>query len=269
MKYLKIISVLLAAVLSLFYCTAANAEELSDGSVEGLPERLVVLDESGNSVSDSGEYFFIVDDMQQGTEYTKNIQIMNMRDDAAYKVLFRAEPVSSSGSIDLANECECIITVDGKELYTGKVTGEGTPDIRGNTLDLGVYDSGQSRNMTVSITWNGSSAGGFIDYGERIVTHSGTEIVREKSGDNIISGETEFKWIFSAETVPLSGSDSSEKTNSSSSSSEKTNSNSNSSNGMVKAITTGEKIAVLLIVVIMLASLVMVILFIGKKKRHT
>lgn len=259
MKYKKIISVMLAAVLSLLLSTAVNAEELLDGSVKGLPERLAVLDDSGNSVSDSGEYYFEVENMQQGTTYTKKIQIMNMRDDVAYKVLFRAEPVSSSGSIDLANECECVITVDGTELYKGKVTGEGNPDIRTTPLDLGIYNSGQSRRMTVSIIWNGSSAGGFIDNGERVVTNSGTETVREKSGDNTISGETEFKWIFSAETVPSDDPHSSETPNS----------NSSSPNGMNEVISTGEKIAISLIAVVMLASLVMIILLIGKKKRNT
>ena len=257
MKYKKIISVMLAAVLSLLLSTAVNAEELPDGSVKGLPERLAVLDDSGNSVSDSGEYYFEVENMQQGTTYTKKIQIMNMRDDAAYKVLFRAEPVSSSGSIDLANECECVITVDGTELYRGKVTGEGNPDIRTTPLDLGVYNSGQSRHMTVSIVWNGSSAGGFIDNGERVVTNSGTEVVREKSGDNTISGETEFKWIFSAETVPSDDNSSVTPVDSS-----------NSSNGMSGVISTGEKIAIGLIAVVMLASFVMIILLIGKKKKR-
>lgn len=257
MKYKKIISVMLAAVLSLLLSTAVNAVELPSGSVKGLPERLAVLDDSGNSVSDSGEYYFEVENMQQGTTYTKKIQIMNMRDDAAYKVLFRAEPVSSSGSIDLANECECVITVDGTELYRGKVTGEGNPDIRTTPLDLGVYNSGQSRHMTVSIVWNGSSAGGFIDNGERVVTNSGTEVVREKSGDNTISGETEFKWIFSAETVP-----------SGDNSSVTPGDNSNSSNGMSGVISTGEKIAIGLIAVVMLASFVMIILLIGKKKKR-
>lgn len=257
MKYIKIISVLLAAVLSLLLSTAVNAVELPDGSVKGLLERLAVLDDSGNSVSDSGEYYFEVENMQQGTTYTKKIQIMNMRDDAAYRVLFRAEPVSSSGSIDLANECECVITVDGAELYRGKVTGEGTPDIRTTPLDLGVYNSGQSRHMTVSIVWNGSSAGGFIDNGERIVTNSGTEVVREKSGNSTISGETEFKWIFSAETVPSDDNSSVTPVDSS-----------NSSNGMSGVISTGEKIAIGLIAVVMLASFVMIILLIGKKKKR-
>lgn len=258
MKYIKIISVMLAAVLSLLLSIAVNAEELPNGSVQGLPERLAVLDDSGNSVSDSGEYYFEVENMQQGTAYTKKIQIMNMRDDAAYKVLFRAEPVSSSGSIDLANECECVISLDGTELYRGKVTGEGTPDIRTTPLDLGVYNSGQSRHMTVSIVWNGSSAGGFIDNGERVVTNSGTEIVREKSGNSTISGETEFKWIFSAETVPSDDPHSSDTPNS----------NSSSPNGMSGVISTGEKIAIGLIAVVMLASFVMIILLIGKKKKR-
>ena len=41
--------------------------------------RVGIFDDSGNSVSDSGEYYFEVKNMQQGTAYTKKIQIMNMR----------------------------------------------------------------------------------------------------------------------------------------------------------------------------------------------
>ena len=187
-------------VVTLLGCfpLCASAEELPDGAVGGLPERLVVLDDEGHSVSDNGEYFFRVEDMQPLVTYTKNIQLMNLREDKSYRIYFRAEPLSRSGEIDLENDCECVVAIDGKTVYSGKITGEGTPDIREQALDMGYYAPGDSHNMTVSVTWNGTSAGDFIDYGKRIVTVSGVEVVREKSGDEYIHGETEFKWIFYA-----------------------------------------------------------------------
>ena len=56
----KLIAVLLTAVLLLSFSVAANADELRAGTVAGLPEKLVVLDDNGNSVSENGEYFFEV-----------------------------------------------------------------------------------------------------------------------------------------------------------------------------------------------------------------
>ena len=53
----KLIAVLLTAVLLLSFSVSANADELRAGTVAGLPEKLVVLDDNGNSVSENGEYF--------------------------------------------------------------------------------------------------------------------------------------------------------------------------------------------------------------------
>ena len=114
----KLISVVLAAAL--LFCmnvTAYAAETLPDGSVKGLPECLVALDDKGQSVSDSGDYFFSVENMQAGETYTKKIQLMNLRDDASYKISFRAEPLTKSGEIDLENECSNVAV---RYLLTGK-----------------------------------------------------------------------------------------------------------------------------------------------------
>ena len=195
----KILAVIGVAALSLCSAVNAFADDLPSGSVEGLPENLVILDNNGDSPHNTGEYYFEVLDMQQGTTYTKDIQVMNLRgDDKNIHVYFSARPLTNEGEIDLENECKCDIFLDENLIYTGKVTGEGAPDIRSEALDLGVYTPGQSRKMKVDVVWNGTDAGGHIDNGARIVTASGTEITRTPTGKSHISGSTTFKWIFNA-----------------------------------------------------------------------
>ncbi len=57
----------LTAGLLLFSCqslTAFAEVALPEGAVKGLPERLTAMDSEGNAVSsDTGEYFFHVEDM--------------------------------------------------------------------------------------------------------------------------------------------------------------------------------------------------------------
>lgn len=212
---MKIINKLLAvmSVAALFLCSAVNAfaEELPDGSVKGLPENLVILDNNGDSPHNTGEYYFEVLDMQQGTTYTKNIQVMNLRgDDKSIHVYFTARPLTNEGEIDLENECKCDVYLDDNLIYNGKVTGEGTPDIRDDSLDLGVYTPGQARKLKVDIVWNGTDAGSHIDNGARTVTASGTEITRTPSGKTHISGRTTFKWIFYAHVEKADNSGTSE-----------------------------------------------------------
>lgn len=192
----KISAIFISAVLLCFSITVL-AEELSDGTVAGLPEKLVVMDSDGNSVSEKGEYFFSVENMTAGEQYTKNIQIMNMREDKAYDIYFKMEPVSKQGEIDLEEECTAIITIGDEKIYEGKVSGKDS-DIPEKGIGLGNYVPGQSRNMKCTIVWNGTDSGGHIDYGEKIISSDGTSIVREKNGEEVISGEVEFRWIFYA-----------------------------------------------------------------------
>ena len=179
----KLIAVMLAAVLLMSMCvTAAYADELRAGTVAGLPEKLVVLDDNGNSVSENGEYFFEVQDMTPGENYVKNIQIMNLREDASYH-----------------NECVVTLYLDERVVYQGKVTGEGIPDVRNEPLDLGRYGPGQSRVLRAEIVWNASgNYDGAVDEGHRIYDFNGVKVVREKSGKTHIEGEVIFKWIFTA-----------------------------------------------------------------------
>jgi hypothetical protein len=189
----RIIGVLLTAILICSLCvTTVFADELRAGTVAGLPEKLVVLDDAGRSVSENGEYFFEVEGMQANEVYTKKIQIMNLREDAAYRIFFNAQRISTTGEINLEEECICTVYLDGAVIYKGKITGEGEPDIRETPLSLGYYHSGESRIMQVDIVWpNDVDHGNFeIDNGARIVDSKGTTIVREKTGKSHIEGET-------------------------------------------------------------------------------
>lgn len=198
----KIAGASFAAVILLSGVMSAFAEvDLPEGTVVGLPEKLTVLDSDGNSVNASGEYFFYVEDMIPFETYSKDIQIMNLREDKAYHIYFYAEPVSSYGEIDLENNCTAVFTLDGEQIFEGKVTGEasdGSINLADEPIDLGLYEPGESRSLNCSVSWNGADAGGFIDYGHKIVSKDGTEIVRWENGDNSTYGEVTFRWIFYA-----------------------------------------------------------------------
>lgn len=194
------ISVFLAFLL--FFCgfTTVFAETvLPEGAVAGLPEKLTVTDSDGNSVSsETGEYFFCVENMTPGEVYTKQISVMNLREDKAYHIYFYAQPIDSVGEIRLDEECTALFRLNDALVYEGKVTGEGTPDMRENPIDLGLFVPGASATLWCSVVWNGTDAGGLVDYGHKLVDGSGTEIIREGSGDAAIYGETTFRWIFYA-----------------------------------------------------------------------
>ena len=261
----KLISVVLAAALLFCMNVTAYAAKLSSGSVQGLPEKLVVLDDKGQSVSENGEYYFQVENMQVGETYTKKIQLMNLREDTNYRITFRAQPLTKSGEIDLENECSCEISLDDKMVYSGKVTGEGTPDIRDNALSLGNFEPGESHVMKVDVKWNGTSAGGFIDNGERIVDTGGTTVIREKSGQNEISGETTFQWSFYAQVEDTHGDYSSTSSDDGGSEIYPKPSGGGTIIGFVQ---TGEVVAWTAIIIIMTATLILIILLAGKKKKQ-
>jgi hypothetical protein len=194
--------ILTAVLLFSVNCFTAFAQvQLPDGAVAGLPKKLSVLDSDGNAANSTGEYFFGVEDMSPNTEYSKKIQIMNLRDDKAYHIYFYAQPISSEGEIDLEESCQAVFTLDGEEIFSGKVTGQsadGSINLSETPIDLGEYEPGKSRTLNCTVTWDGTLPDGFVDNGSRIVDKNGTTIVREKSGKETVSGEVTFRWIFYA-----------------------------------------------------------------------
>lgn len=190
----------LVSCLLLFSCSIMNAfadTDLPKGAVKGLPEKITAMDSEGRSVnSASGEYFFSVDDMLYGETYTKDVQLMNLRDDKAYNIYLHTEPISKSGDIDLEKGCVCKFYLDGKEVYSGDVNGKGNIDLTQDALDLGNYKPGDSHTLKCSVVWNDASAVDNNSVSHRVVSNEGTQVVEEKSGKSY--GDIEFKWIFYA-----------------------------------------------------------------------
>lgn len=130
---------------------------LPEGAVKGLPEKLSAMDSSGNLVnSETGEYFFLAENMSFGEIYTKDVQLMNLCDDKAYHIYFHVEPKpeSKAGEIDLERDCVCSFYLDGEQFYRGTITGSGNIDLTENVRDLGYYEPGDAHTLTCSIAWS-------------------------------------------------------------------------------------------------------------------
>lgn len=204
MKINRIMFSVLVALLLVFSCvgTAFADVPLPPGAVKGLPERLAALDDEGNAVnSATGEYFFHVEDMVLGETYTKDIQLMNLRDDYVYHIYFRVEPLFKDGIIDLERGCTCRFFLDGEGFYVGDVNGVGTIDLT-QYFDTGRYRPGDSHILRCEITFDSYGVDVHTDNGWRMVDVDGEHVLRGPDESGYAYGEIEFKWIFCAAVDP-------------------------------------------------------------------
>ena len=201
MRFKKIFASLASCLLliSSNSLTAFADVVLPEGAVKGLPERLTAMDSSGNAVnSETGEYFFRVENMDYGVDYTKEIQLMNLRDDKAYHIYFYVEPLYKDGEIDLEKGCECTFWLDGQEFYKGTVTGDGTFDLTKEVYDCGLYNPGDSHTLKCAIVWNDLDVLVGVDNGHRLIDINGEHVLVGSEDSGYVEGEIEFKWIFYA-----------------------------------------------------------------------
>ena len=192
----------LVSSLLLFSCmslTAFAEVALPEGAVKGLPEKLTAMDSDGNVVSsDTGEYFFRVENMEYGVTYTKDVQLMNLRDDKSYHIYFYVEPLWKDGEIDLEKGCECTFWLDGNEFYRGTVTGAGNFDLTQEVYDCGNYAPGESHTLRCAVIWNDLDVLVGVDNGHRLVDINGTHVLVGPDESGYVEGQIEFKWIFYA-----------------------------------------------------------------------
>jgi hypothetical protein len=201
MRAKKLFAALASSLLIFFSnCRTAFAEvALPEGAVKGLPERLTAMDSDGKPVnSQTGEYFFRVEGMSYGETYTKNVQLMNLRDDKAYHIYFYVEPLFKNGEIDLEKGCECTFWLDGQEFYKGDVTGHGNIDLTQNVKDCGLFQPGDSHTLKCSVIWNDLDVLVGVDNGHRLIDINGEHVLVGSENLGYVEGEIEFKWIFYA-----------------------------------------------------------------------
>ena len=204
-----IFTALICSLLLIVNCCMLNASAevmLPDGAVKGLPERLTAMDSDGKPVnSETGEYFFHVEGMEYGVTYSKNVQLMNLRDDKSYHIYFYVEPLFKNGEIDLEEGCECIFQLDGSEVFRGNVNGKGTIDLTENVLDCGLFNPGDSHVLNCSVTWNDLDVLVGVNNGHRLIDIDGEHVLIGADDNGYVEGEIEFKWIFYAAVDEDSG----------------------------------------------------------------
>ena len=201
MRAKRVFAALVSSLLFLSCnCHPAFAEvALPEGAVKGLPEKLTAMDSDGNPVnSATGEYFFRVENMDYGVTYTKDVQLMNLRDDKAYHIYFYVEPLFKNGEIDLEKGCECTFWLDGQEFYKGDVTGHGNIDLTQEVYDCGLYNPGDSHTLKCSVVWNDLDVLVGVDNGHRLIDINGEHVLVGADDSGYVEGEIEFKWIFYA-----------------------------------------------------------------------
>lgn len=122
----------------------------------GLPAGFLIGDQDGISVSADGEYIIYAAGLMPGDVLTKTITIRDLSDGLATTLTMHAEPLETSGPIDLLNAIHLTLELvdnTGKvtRLYDGRVRGDEDTDMIRNPLQLGVYNSGDQASLNVRL----------------------------------------------------------------------------------------------------------------------
>lgn len=142
---------------------------------EDLPLGFLIGDHDGISVTRDGSYFIDAVGLRPGDVITKKLTIRNTEQgDLPYKLTMTAEPLTSTGPVDLLTNVDLEIKLDNVVIYSGVIRGDEGVDMVNNALALGTYSYGDSKVMDI-----------------RLTVHSDMELFNEKS-------EAFIKWNFYA-----------------------------------------------------------------------
>lgn len=128
----------------------------SSATAVGLPAGFLIGDQDGIRVSSDGEYIINAVGLMPGDVLTKAISIQNLSNGLETTLTMHAEPLETSGPIDLLDAIHLtleLVDKDGKvkQLYDGRVRGDEDTDMINNPLKLGVYNSGDQATLNVRL----------------------------------------------------------------------------------------------------------------------
>jgi len=173
-----ILSALCLCVISAVFSGTAlvNAATATD-----LPSGVLIGDQDGINVDAHGYYYIDARELQPGDVIRKTVTIQNLSQNdrtpegkIPYTITMTTEPLFSTGPVDLLDKTQLILELDGQTIYSGRVKGDGVPNMIENALALGQYDVGDRRTLDITLT---------VD--------SDMQLFEEKS-------EADFKWKFYA-----------------------------------------------------------------------
>ena len=148
-------SVLAICVIAAAHCAAALA------AVGNLPDSFLIADEDGISVNNEGEYFLHSSNLLPGDVITRTLTLRNLELGEPFRLHMLGESPTSSGTVDWLDNLHLQITLDGREVYAGRLRGDGadTRTMQGNGvnlvtdgLDLGVFEKGDYGVLVFTVT---------------------------------------------------------------------------------------------------------------------
>ncbi len=123
---------------------------------QDLPPGMVVGDENGIHATKEGEFFVEITDVVPGKSWHKAISLLNMEKDVPYQLTMLISPPKVSGNLDLSEAIQMKLTYQDKVVYNGPASGISKDiNLQNKPLDLGVFNSGDSRALLVDYSISG------------------------------------------------------------------------------------------------------------------
>jgi hypothetical protein len=121
-------------------------------AASALPPGFLIGDQNGIYVERNGEYFINAVNLRPGEVIIKTLTIRNTERGAPFKLSMTAQPLQSTGPIDLLDKVHLNLSLDGQQLYDGRIRGDEGTDMIRNALQLGQYACGDSRTLVITLT---------------------------------------------------------------------------------------------------------------------
>lgn len=124
---------------------------IASASSTVFPPGILIGDNDGIHVSADGEYFIYADNMEAGDSIKKTLTISNYEENSTFDLTMTASPLSQTGPIKLLEKIHLRLTLDGTELYNGRVYGDDGTNMITNAIKLGRYSSGDTKTMKIEL----------------------------------------------------------------------------------------------------------------------
>ncbi|MDR1513351.1 MAG: LPXTG cell wall anchor domain-containing protein [Propionibacteriaceae bacterium] len=125
-----------------------------EAQADALPPGVLISDQAGLRVLKDGDYFIDARNLRPGEVKTTSLTIQNTEDHIPFQLFMTAEPMDSVGPVDLLNEVELRLELDGRDIYRGRIRGDENVDMVANSLNLGTYRTGDTKVMKITLTVN-------------------------------------------------------------------------------------------------------------------
>ncbi|MFD2308245.1 hypothetical protein [Enterococcus termitis] len=126
-----------------------------------LPSGMIVGDDQGIKVKSDGNYLVDIRDVAPGKKWSINITIINIERDIPYQLtMVSSKPTLIEGSLDLSKAIQMSLLFDGKEIYSGPLSGiSKTVNLQDKTnpLDLGIFKGGDTHQLEAKFELDGQT----------------------------------------------------------------------------------------------------------------